>query len=118
MSDTVSWNLQLNVRDGQLEALRALMVEMVASTKKEPGTIGYEWFLSADETTCHLYERYADSAGALAHIGTFGSTFAERFLGCLEPTALWVYGNPSAEVRGALDGFGAAYLGTFGGFHR
>ncbi len=118
MSEMVSWNLQLTVRDGQLDALRALMAEMVTSTQQEPGTIGYEWFLSADESTCHLHERYVDSAAALAHIGTFGSTFAERFLGCLEPTALYVYGNPSADVRGALDGFGAAYLGTFGGFHR
>lgn len=119
MSDHVSWNLQCAVREGQLETLRPLMAEMVASTKaNEPGTLIYEWFLSADGTTCHLYERYADSAAAMVHIGTFASQWADRMLACVEPTALWVWGEPSAEVRGALDGFGAAYLGTFGGFHR
>lgn len=37
---------------------------------------------------------------------------------CLEPTSLSVYGEPSDAARAALDGFGAAYLGTFGGFTR
>lgn len=118
MSDIVSWDLQLAVRDGRLEDLRALVKEMVASTRAEEGTEIFEWYLSADGKACHIYERYADSAAALVHLGTFGSTFAERFLACLEPTAFNVYGNPSAEVRGVLDGFGAAYLGWLDGFAR
>jgi quinol monooxygenase YgiN len=118
MASTVSLNLQLSVRDGQLDGARALMAEMVEATREEPGTLGYEWFLSADGGTCHVCERYADSDAALAHFGNFGANFAERFLGCFEPTGLSVYGEPSDEARGAFDGFGAAYLGTFGGFSR
>jgi quinol monooxygenase YgiN len=118
MSSTVSWNLQLSVREGRLAAARELMREMVASTEQEPGTVGYEWFLDADGKSCHIHERYTDSAAALVHIGNFGSKFADRFFACFEPTSLSVYGEASAEVRGALDGFGAAYLGRFGGFHR
>ena len=118
MSDIVSWNLQMSVREGQLSAARDLMPEMVEATRGEPGTLGYEWFLSGDETLCHVYERYADSDAALAHLGTFGTKFAERFLQCFEPTALYVYGEPSDEARAALEGFGAVYLGTFGGFSR
>ena len=118
MASTVSWNLRLSVRDGQLDDARALMAEMVEATSQEAGTQVYEWFLSADGATCHISERYADSAGALEHLGNFGANFVERFLGCFEPTALHVYGEPSDEVRAVLDGFGAAYLGTFGGFSR
>ena len=118
MSDIVSWNLQMSVREGQLSAARDLMPEMVEATRGEPGTLGYEWFLSGDGTLCHVYERYADSDAALAHLGTFGAKFAERFLQCFEPTALYVYGEPSDDVRTALDGFGPVYLGTFGGFSR
>ena len=118
MPDTISWMLQLNVRDGQLDNLRALMPEMVASTQEEPGTLGYEWFLSADGKTCHLYERYADNAAALVHAGNFGANFAERFFGCLEPTSFCLYGEPSAELKAALDGFGVEYFPWFGGFHR
>ena len=118
MSQTVSWNLQLAVQDGKLDAARALMAEMVAATDQEPGAITYEWFLSADASSCHICEKYADSAAALAHLGGFGANFAERFLQCFAPTAFWVYGDPSGEVRGVLDGFGAVYLGSLGGFAR
>jgi quinol monooxygenase YgiN len=114
----VSWNLQLTVRDGQLDALRELMAEMVEATTAEEGATGYQWFLSADGTTCHIYEQYVDSAAVMVHLGNFGAKFMERFLGCLEVTALFVYGEPSDEARAALDGFGAQYLGTFGGFVR
>ncbi len=118
MSTVVSWNLQLSVREGRLDDARALMHEMVESTREEAGTQSYEWFLSEDGTVCHIYERYADSDAAMAHLGNFGSKFAERFLECFEPTALCVYGEPSDDARAALDGFGAVYLGTLGGFSR
>lgn len=118
MSTTISWNLQLSVRDGQQEAARELMEGMVAATKEESGTQGYEWFLSEDGKTCHINERYADTAALMEHLGNFGSTFAERFVACFEPTSFSVYGEPSAEARAVLDGFGASYLGWFGGFSR
>lgn len=118
MSDTVSWNLQLSVRDGRLADARDLMPEMVESTRSEVGTLGYEWFLSAEGAVCHIHERYADSDAVMVHLGNFGTKFAERFLACFEPTGLYVYGEPSEEARAALDGLGAAYLGTFGGFIR
>jgi len=116
MASTVSWNLQLSVREDQLENARTLMAEMVEATRAEAGTLAYEWFLAADGASCHICERYADSDAALAHLGNFGANFAERFLGCFEPTGLLVYGEPSDEARAALDGFGAVYFGTFGGF--
>jgi len=118
MADTVSWNLRLSVRAGRLEDARTLMEEMVASTRSEAGTLGYEWFLNAPGATCHIHERYADSAAVMAHLGTFGSRFADRFLQCFEPAGLAVYGTPSPEARAALDGFGAQYLATWGGFGR
>lgn len=118
MSNTVSWNLQMSVREGRLDDARELMNEMVSATREEPGTQVYEWFLSEDGTVCHINERYADSEAAMAHLGNFGSKFADRFLGCFEPTSFSVYGEPTAEARAALDGFGASYLGWLGGFNR
>ena len=118
MANAVSWNLQLTVQDGRLDEARALMAEMVDATRQESGTLGYEWFLSRDGSSCHIHERYADSAAAMEHLGTFGARFADRFLACFAPTALHVYGEPSEDLRAALDGFGAVYLGTLGGFSR
>ena len=118
MENTVSWNLQMTVRDGHLDDARELMNEMVSATLEEPGTQGYEWFLSEDGKTCHINERYADSDAVMAHHENFGSKFAERFLACFEPNTMSVYGEPSADARAALDGIGAAYFGWFGGFSR
>ena len=54
----------------------------------------------------------------MGHLGNFGAKFAERFLGCVDPTRLMVYGDPSAMVRAALEGFGAAHMTQFAGFAR
>src|SRR5690348_6920993 len=82
----VAWLLELAVNPGQLETVRALMDEMVASTRAEPGARGYLWFVAQDGGVVALYERYADSAAALAHLSTFGETFAQRFLSLMTPT--------------------------------
>ena len=119
MSIAVSWVLELNVKDGQLDTFKALAQEMSEATQAdEPGATHYEWFAGDDGNTVHLYERYADSAATMVHLGNFGAKFAERFLGCVDPQRLMVYGDPSAEVRGALAGLGAVHMTQFAGFAR
>ena len=119
MSDAVSWILELTVKDGQLEAFKALGQEMSEATQAdEPGATHYEWYIDEDGKTIHLFERYADSAATMIHLGNFGAKFAERFLACVDPTRMMVYGDPSAEVRGAVAGFGAAHMTQFVGFAR
>ena len=119
MSEAVSWVLELSVKDGQLDTFKALAREMSeASQANEPDTSHYEWFAGDDGKTVHIYERYADSAATMVHLGTFGAKFAERLLACADPSRLTVYGDPSAEVRDALAGFGAAHMTRFAGFAR
>lgn len=118
MASIVSWVLQVSIREGHFEDFRKLMHEMVESTRAEPGTLIYEWFISEDQKSCHIYERYADSAATMAHVGNFGSMFATRFVEFVEPTSMHVYGDPASDVRAALDGLGAEYLSPFGGFGR
>jgi quinol monooxygenase YgiN len=119
MSDAVSWVLEVTVKDGQLDAFKALAQEMSEATQAgEPDTSHYEWFAGEDGMTVHIYERYADSAATMVHLGNFGAKFAERLLACVDPTRMMVYGDPSAEVRSALAGFGAAHMTQFAGFSR
>ena len=119
MANTVQWVLELNIKDGKFDAFEALMNEMVTATRSdEPGALAYEWFTSDDNTTCHIYERYADSTAVMTHLGNFGANFAERFLDTLEPTRLKVYGSPSDEARQALSGLNAEFMGHIGGFSR
>jgi quinol monooxygenase YgiN len=116
MDNEVTWLLELAVNPGELETVRALMEEMVASTRAEAGTLSYAWFVSDDGNVVAIYERYADDAAVLTHLGTFGERFVQRFLGAMTPTRFTVFGTPGDDVRQALSGFNPTYLGVFGGF--
>jgi quinol monooxygenase YgiN len=119
MSDQVSWMLELEVRPGRQDDLRNLAAEMVSATKAdEPGTLDYEWSISADGKQCHIFERYIDSAAVMKHVATFGEKFAGRFLAILTPTRMVVYGSPSMEVQNAVADFRPDYMKTVSGFSR
>jgi quinol monooxygenase YgiN len=118
MSDVVSWLIKTQVKPGQLDAFRTLMEEMVKSSRSEPGTLAYEWFINDANDSVHIYERYENSAAVLIHGATFGEKYAERFMGCVEPTGFDIYGAPSADVQAAFSDFSPGYFGIFGGFAR
>ena len=119
MSDSVHWVLELDIKPGELDNFKAVMNEMVDATRaNEPGAMNYEWFISGDESTCHICERYVDSAATMIHLGSFGQNFAERFLAAVTPARLVVYGDPNDEVRAALSAFGAVHMAQIGGFAR
>ena len=119
MNDNVFWVLELDIKDGELDNFKALMNDMIEATRAdEPGALNYEWFISEDNETCHLFERYADSEAVLTHLGNFRANFARRFMGCVQPKRLMVYGNVSDEARKALEGMGSAHMAPIGGFTR
>ncbi len=119
MSDHVHWLLEVTIKPGERDTFIALMREMVTTTQaNEPGTLNYEWFISEDETSCKIYERYTDSAAVMTHLASFGANFADRFLAASEPTRFVVFGDPTEEVREALGGFGAVFMAQIGGFTR
>jgi quinol monooxygenase YgiN len=118
MSSSMSWLLQVTINDGQLDAFKALMVEMVASTEAEAGAHTYEWFISDDEAEAHMYERYADNEAMMTHLGNFGANFAERFLAACTPGSFNVYGEADDATREAVAAFGANHYATLGGFAR
>jgi quinol monooxygenase YgiN len=118
MSDVVSWVVEFAIKPGQLGNFKAVVEEMVQSTRNEPDTQAYEWFLSEDDTTCHVCERYADSTATMAHLGTFGEKFAERLLNTADLKRFTVYSAPNEEVKSLLGGFGAVFMGQLNGFAR
>ena len=114
----ISWVVEVVVRPGRIGALRALMEELVAGARAEPGTLAYEWYVSDDGATVHVVERYAGSEATIVHNAAFAERWAARFLDAVEPTRFTVYGDPSPAARAVLDGFGATYLAPWGGFSR
>jgi (4S)-4-hydroxy-5-phosphonooxypentane-2,3-dione isomerase len=116
MSEQISWHVELAIKPGQLKSFLALTGEMVASTRREHGVLGYQRFVSEDGKTVHIYERYADCAAALMHLKTFAQTFAERFQSMVERKRFVVLGCPTADLKAALDELGAIYFKPFGDF--
>src|ERR1700730_1748492 len=114
MGGEISWRVELRVKPGQLGNFRTLTGEMVAVTRREPGVLSYQRFVSEDGKIIHVYERYADSAAAIAHLEAFAKRFASRFSALVERKAFTVFGYPSAELKAVLDRFNATYLKPFG----
>jgi quinol monooxygenase YgiN len=117
MSDSFYFVLEVSILPGQIGNFRAVAKDLIAATQQEPGTLNYEWNLSRDETSCHIYERYHDSAAFMAHVQTFGK-FAERFLQACRPVRIDIYGSPGEEARAALADFHPTFYAPLGGFSR
>ncbi len=118
MSNQISWHVELQIKQGQIDALRALTSEMVESTKNESGALIYERFISEDGQVVHVFERYIDSTAAIEHLVAFGKRYGERFAALVDRKRFTVFGVPSVELKQILDRFGAAYFVPFAGFSR
>lgn len=118
MTTQIAWQVELAVAPGQLENFRALTEEMVAYTQAEAGALVFERYVSEDGSTVYVNERYTDSAAAVVHLRAFGERFADRFNRMVERKRFIVFGAPSDELRGILDGIGVTYMGLFAGFSR
>ena len=56
------------IKPGHADNFRALTREMIESSRREAGVLCYERFVSENGSVVYAYERYADSAAALAHL--------------------------------------------------
>ena len=77
MSDVIRVHAELAIKDGQLDALKAVRDKLVEASSKEDGTVGYEWSISEDQKTVHVAERYQSSEQLMVHLGSFGAHFAD-----------------------------------------
>jgi quinol monooxygenase YgiN len=116
MGEEISWHVELSVKSGQLGNFQALTAEMVDVARRERGVLSYQRFVSDDGTNIHIYERYADSAAAVAHLAVFTERFAHCFGAMVERKAFTVLGYPSAELKAALERFNPMYFKPFGDF--
>ena len=112
----VSWSVELTIRLGCLDDFKKLTGEMVTSARAERGVLAYQRFISDDQRTVYLYERYEDSEAAITHLRAFAATFGERYASMVERKRFVVFGDPSDELKTLLDQFGATYYKPFGPF--
>ena len=113
MKGNVAFILEAKINDRT--AMDLVMAALVAHSENEEGTLVYEWNASADGSTLVTYERFKDSAAALAHVRGFGA-YAEAFMKAVSVKGLKVLGAPNDALRAAIDDFGPEYLLPIAGF--
>jgi quinol monooxygenase YgiN len=119
MSDHVLVVAENTINVGQVNNLKALVEEMINAIKHdEPGTLNYEWFITEDGTSVHVYERYINSEAYLIHLENFGQKYAERCFTYLTVTNIAIYGNPSDKVREVFKAYDPVYMSPFAGIAR
>ena len=75
--------------------------------------------LSPDRKRCRILETYADANALLAHFkGAVVQQLVPKMLELSSVDGSEVYGDPGAEAREMLSGFGAGIFNRWQGFHR
>jgi quinol monooxygenase YgiN len=117
MQDQIYTIYHLTINPNEFDAFEVLAIKLVEVSRKETDTLTYEWLANADRTKAHIVERYR-MPGLLPHVEQTFAPYAEEFLSLAEIDSLYVYGDPTPEIRAKLDTFGAIYLSPVTGFTR
>ena len=116
-ADDVHWHITMTVNSGKAEAVKPLLDRMVTATQtNEPGALTYDYMGEGDQV--HIYERYADNAAAMTHMGNFGANFAGEFLETFTITSVVVYGPAGDDLKEGLAPFSPTYFPQISGFSR
>jgi quinol monooxygenase YgiN len=111
--------VNLTPNENQLEQFVALAKEMSATSNAEPGTVGYEWFSSADGKRFRLLETYADAAAVEAHFtGPTVTQLVPKLVALCSIDAFEIYGDPGPKVTEMAGALGAAFFQYSAGIGR
>jgi len=116
--EIVRFVVQLAVKPGKFEAFDSIIKTMAAETQKEPGALGYKFYLSPDRSRCHLIESYRNIEAVQAHMsGPVVRDFVPKLLEAATLSNFEVYGDPGAEAANVLAGLGATIYSASHGFN-
>ena len=116
VSDYVAFWVEGQILDRPL--LDEILNELVPSVlESEPDTTHYEWSVSEDQTRLLIFERYADSTAAIAHMTGFARV-ADRFARAVRTDKFTILGSPSPHLRELLTPEDPEYATEIAGFSR
>jgi quinol monooxygenase YgiN len=96
------------VSEDHLDEFKRIAQEMTAGSRMEPGTLGYEWFASADGKRHRLVETYVDSSAVEAHfMGPVVQQLVPKLAAVCTVDGFEFYGDPGPKVAEIAAGRGA-----------
>jgi quinol monooxygenase YgiN len=111
--------VEMTVNAGQLEAFKAVARTMTEKTDSEPGTLGYEWFSSADGSRWRLLETYVDANAVLAHFtGPVVRDLVPQLAAVCMIDRFEIYGDPGPQVTEMAAGLGSHVFSYWAGLSR
>lgn len=116
MSKEIVFVTSIDIDQGKHEEFKVLVKEMIASSKKEPDTLSYDWFIDKSKTKCHGFERYTDSKAVVHHLNMFFEKYAKRMMELCKTTDFSIYGDVNDEVRKMLKDANPQYYHHWQGF--
>ena len=118
MTEYLRIHAELSIPEGKIDEFKKMSNELVGMVEaNEPNAFTYEWYISEDNSKCNVVETYKDSDAMMTHLGNVGEALG-KLLEIAPLTGLMVYGSASAELRQALDPFGAQIFERWTGVSR
>jgi quinol monooxygenase YgiN len=103
----------------QLEEFTRIAQAMTAVAVAEPGTLGYEWFASADGKRFRLVETYVDASAIEAHfMGPAVQQWVPKLVPVCKVDGFEIYGDPGPKVAAMAGGLGAVIYRYWFGINR
>jgi quinol monooxygenase YgiN len=103
----------------QLEEFTRIAQAMTAVAAAEPGTLGYEWFASADGKRFRLVETYVDASAIEAHfMGPAVQQWVPKLVPVCKVDGFEIYGDPGPKVAAMAGGLGAVVYRYWFGINR
>ena len=111
--------VELTIHEGKLDVFESIAREMIAGSRSEPGTLGYEWYLTSGRKRCRLLESYASADDLLAHFtGPVVQQLVPKLAEHVTIDSFEVYGDPGPQAVAMLTRIGAEIFTNWCGFSR
>jgi quinol monooxygenase YgiN len=112
--DEIQLIARFTLHEGKVKEFKALAKDCLTVIKeKDKGVLQYNWFFDEKESECVVVELYKDSAAVLNHVGLIGELLGKMM--AMSDFSGEVYGNASAELKGALAGLNVKMYHYFQG---
>ncbi|WP_444915443.1 putative quinol monooxygenase [Microbulbifer sp. TRSA007] len=117
MFNNVGWLVEAKIKNGQEQAFRSIVDEMVeVVSQKEAGTLNYQYYIS-DSGEIIVYEHFKDVSAAHKHVDTW-ENYSERWLKTAEPTRVIYLGDLPKDLQARHAGLPPQQYHTYAGFER
>ena len=114
MFENIGWIVEAKINDGKRDEFETIVKEIVAETRKEGGTLNYQYFVS-DDGDVLVYERFADVESAHIHISNW-DRFAARWVAAAPVSRMVHLGDLPAELAERHAVLAPKMLKPFNGF--